>query len=713
MSCVLPKNTPVEAGAPNPLGAHWDGRGVNFALFSAHAERVELCLFDPKGKRETARIQMPEHTDQVWHCYLPDARPGLLYGYRCYGPYEPKIGHRFNHNKLLIDPYARLLQGVIKWSDAHYGYRRSSNKEDLSFDRRDSAPSMPKCVVVDSGFHWLNHRRPRVPWSETILYETHVRGFTMRHEGIPKDVRGTFAGLGHKKIVEYLKALGITSVELLPCHAYIDDEFLVDKGLRNYWGYMTLNYFAPEYRYLSTPHLSDFKTMVLRLHDAGIEVIMDVVFNHTCEGNHLGPTLSFRGIDNLSYYRLLPHDKRLYINDTGCGNTLDTCHPRVLQMIMDSLRYWVTEMGVDGFRFDLASTLGRERHGFDRGSGFFDAVRQDPVLAGVKMIAEPWDIGPGGYQLGGFPAGWAEWNDRTRDVVRRFWRGEEGFLPELARRLHGSSDKFEHHGRRPWASINYVCSHDGFTLNDLVSYNLRHNHANGENNEDGHKSSFSYNHGMEGPSAEPRIRRLRARQRRNMLASIMVSQGTPMILAGDELSRTQGGNNNAYCQDNETSWMNWNFRSQENREFLAFVKRLIRLRKEHPVLRRDYYMHGSYQSLVTGFADIQWVNPSGGLMSEDCWHSENACCFGLLYAGDVHRHQGQVADLPLDDTLLILFNANQTDTTFLLPKPKTGSLWLCLLNTAEPEMPEGELQIKVGEAYKLPYRSVSVFALEP
>ncbi len=712
MSCVLPANTPVEPGSPYPLGATWDGRGVNFALFSANAERVELCLFDAKGKRETSRVNLLEQTDGVWHCYLPHARPGLLYGYRCYGPYEPKLGHRFNHHKLLVDPYAKMLVGSIKWTDAHYGYRRNSPKGDLSFDRRDSAQQMPKCKVVDPAFNWFDSRKPNVPWSETVIYETHLRGFTMRHEGIPKDMRGTFLGMSHHKIIEYLKALGITSVELLPVHHYVDDAFLADRGLRNYWGYMTLNFFSPELRYLATPHLADFKTMVMRLHDAGIEVLLDVVYNHTCEGNEMGPTLSYRGIDNHSYYRLLPDDKRYYINDTGCGNTLDITHPRVLQMVMDSLRYWAEEMQVDGFRFDLASILGRELHGFDQGCGFFDAVRQDPVLNRCKLIAEPWDLGPGGYQLGGFPPGWAEWNDRTRDVVRRFWRGDEGFLPELARCVHGSSDKFEGSGRRPQASINYVCSHDGFTLNDLVSYNQRHNHANGENNNDGHHNSYSLNHGQEGPSADDKIRGLRARQRRNMLATVFLSQGVPMLLAGDEIGRTQSGNNNAYCQDNEMTWHNWNLHSNEKREFLAFVQRLIKLRAAHPVLRRSYYMHSQVQSAVTGFHDIQWVNLAGGLMSEDCWQTENMRCLGVLYAGDVEPVSCGQAQSCSDESLLILFNANPQDLAFTLPKPlHCGGTWRCLLNTAEPRQVEGEPALPAGETFALPARSVVVFAL--
>ena len=523
----MPSRSMIWPGRPDPLGATWDGSGVNFALFSVYAEKVELCLFDAAGTREIERIVLPEYTNEVWHGYLPEGRPGMLYGYRVYGAYDPANGHRFNANKLLIDPYAKALVGPLRWSDAHYGYRVGSQREDLSFDRRDNARGMPKSQVVDLAFTWGNDKPPRTSWGRTVIYEAHPRGFTMQHEAVPPQLRGTFAGLNTNAVVEYLRALGISAIELLPVHAFADDRHLVAKGLHNYWGYNSLNYFAPHAPYLSSGTLAEFKTMVARFHDAGIEVILDVVYNHTAEGNHLGPTLSFRGVDNASYYRLMPDDKRHFIDDTGTGNSLNMAHPRVLQMVMDSLRYWVTEMHVDGFRFDLATTVARESYGFDSQGGFLDACGQDPVLSKVKLIAEPWDVGPGGYQVGGFPPGWAEWNDRYRDTVRRFWKGDMGMLPDLAARLTGSADIFERNGRRPWSSINFITAHDGFTLNDLVSYNDKHNEANGENNRDGSSANNSWNHGVEGPTNNPAVNALREQQKRNLLATLLLSQGTP------------------------------------------------------------------------------------------------------------------------------------------------------------------------------------------
>src|SRR3954471_18614816 len=526
----MPRNR-LREGQPFPLGATWDGLGVNFALFSANATKVELCLFDIEGKKELERIEMPEYTDEVWHCYLPDARPGTVYGYRVHGPYEPEAGHRFNPNKLVLDPYAKAHVGALKWDSAVFGYTLGADGDDLTYDERDSARFMPKSRVIDPAFTWGRERAPSIPWDRTIVYETHVGGYTKLHPAVPERLRGTYAGLGRKEVVDYIRSLGVTSIELLPIHAFVNDSYLLDKGLTNYWGYNTIGFFAPDPRYSAVPAFafSEFKEMVARLHDAGLEVILDVVYNHTAEGNEKGPTLSFKGIDNASYYRLLPEKPRYYINDTGTGNTFNLSHPRVLQLVTDSLRYWATEMRVDGFRFDLATILGREPYGFDEGGGFLDTCRQDPVLNSVKLIAEPWDCGPGGYQVGGFPPGWAEWNDRFRDDVRGFWKGDEGLLPALASRITGSADKFNKRGRRPWASVNFLTAHDGFTLNDTVSYNEKHNEANGEGNRDGHSHNLSYNHGVEGPTDDPEIWAVRLRQMRNMLATLFLSRGTPML----------------------------------------------------------------------------------------------------------------------------------------------------------------------------------------
>ncbi len=547
----------VWPGKPYPLGATWDGEGVNFAVFSEHADEVELCLFDSQGRRELHRVKIREQTDQVWHCYLPEARPGVLYGYRVHGPYKPSEGLRFNPHKLLLDPYTKQIQGDLKWSDSHFGYKIGSKTQDLSFDRRDSAPGMLKSVVIDPAFTWGADRPPRIPWHESLIYEVHVRGFTHRHPEIPQDLRGTYAGMASAPVIDYLKRLGITAVELMPVHCFVDDRSLVEKGLRNYWGYNTIGFFAPEPRYSSTGSLNEFKTMVKCLHSAGIEVILDVVYNHTAEGNQMGPTLSFRGIDNSVYYRVSPDDPRYYVDYTGTGNTLNMRHPRVLQLIMDSLRYWVLEMHVDGFRFDLAATLARELHEVDRLGAFLDIIHQDPVLSQVKLIAEPWDLGEGGYQVGKFPVGWAEWNDRYRDAIRSYWKGDGGQIGELAYRITGSSDLYARSGRRPYASINFVTAHDGFTLKDLVSYNQKHNEANGEDNRDGTDNNRSWNCGVEGPTEDPGVLALRAKQMRNFLATMFFSQGVPMLLAGDSIGHTQQGNNNAYCQDNEISWINW------------------------------------------------------------------------------------------------------------------------------------------------------------
>src|SRR4051794_17816406 len=583
----------LSAGSPYPLGATWDGLGTNFAVFSAHAERIDLCLFDPSGKRQIQTFGLPERTDEVWHGYLPNARAGLLYGYRAYGPYDPQNGHRFNHYKLLLDPYARRIAGDLRWSDALFGYRVNSPRADLSFDRRDSAAGMYKAVVTDESFNWADDQPPNIPWSDTIIYEVHLRGLSMLREDLRPHERGTFAALAEPDFIEHIRRLGVTALELLPIHAFVQDRHLLQKGLSNYWGYNTIGFFAIEPRYLSEGTANEMRVAVRRLHAAGIEVILDVVYNHTAEGSEAGPTLSFRGLDNASYYRLVPDNRRRCINDTGTGNTVNLSNARVLQMVMDSLRYWVTQFHVDGFRFDLGVTLGREPHGFDPGAGFFDALRQDPILSRVKLISEPWDIGPGGYQLGHHPPGFAEWNDRFRDTVRRFWRGDAGQRSDLAARIAGSSDLFDRRSRRPWASVNFISSHDGYTLADVVSYIARHNEANGEDNRDGHGENYSANWGVEGPSDDPVILDTRRRIARAMLATVFFAHGTPMLLGGDEFGRTQQGNNNAYCQDNEMSWFDWKLaESSEGRALIAYVARLVELRHQHPVLRCRHFLHG-------------------------------------------------------------------------------------------------------------------------
>ncbi len=664
----------VLPGNHHTLGATWDGAGVNFALFSAHAERVELCIYDTSGKRERERITLPECTNEVWHGYVPGIVPGDCYGYRVYGPYDPAQGHRFNHNKLLIDPYAKQLIGNIKWSDVHLAYRTNSPREDLSFDRRDNSRAMPKCVVVDTAYTWGDDKRPDIHMSDSVIYEAHVRGLTIKHEGLDESIRGSYAGLGDKQIIQHLKSLGVTTVELMPIHHFVDDRFLVDKGLKNYWGYSTLNFFAPEQRYFSGQgDLGEVKQMVRKLHDAGLEVILDVVYNHTCEGDQRGPSLSFKGIDNSSYYRLMPDDKRYYINDTGCGNTLNLNHPRVLQMVMDSLRYWVTEMHVDGFRFDLATSLARDTQGYNDRSAFLVAVGQDPVLSRVKLIAEPWDIGPGGYQLGGFPAAWSEWNDKYRDTVRRYWRGDDGMLPELASRVFGSSDLFNHSGRGAWSSVNFVTTHDGYTLMDVVSYKDRHNEANGEDSRDGHDANYSDNYGVEGVTENKAINNYRNLQRRNMIATVLLSQGVPLLLAGDEMGRTQGGNNNAYCQDNEINWIDWSLCEQDE-AFLTFVKSAIALRKSQPLLRlRRFADVENRQVLAT------WCEPSGNPMSDHQWGESFAKCVSLLISNANSEHEsGQLCE-----NLLIVFNASKEAVKIQFPTAAGVSEWSCKLDTAK------------------------------
>jgi glycogen operon protein len=701
--------TRVLAGEAYPLGATWDGRGVNFALFSAHAEKVELCLFDRPNARERERVVLPECTDQVWHGYLPDARPGTLYGYRVYGPYKPEEGHRFNPNKLLIDPYARLLQGRLRWADSHFGYRIGSPRGDLSFDRRDNAYGMVKCMVVDPSFSWGVDVKPRHSWRNTVIYETHLRGYTMRHPALRKSIRGTASGLASKPVIDYLKALGITAVELLPVQAFLNDRPLVDKGLANFWGYNTLGFFAPEPAYLASRELYKFKTMVARLHDADIEVIMDVVYNHTGEGNELGPTLCFRGIDNASYYRLDHDNPRRYINDTGTGNTFNLGHPRVLQMVMDSLRYWAGEMHVDGFRFDLATALARGPEGFNPHCSFLDALSQDPLLAETKLIAEPWDLGPGGYQLGHYGHGWSEWNDRYRDTVRRFWRGDEGVLPELATRLTASADLFDHDGRRPRSTINFVTAHDGFTLGDLVSYEHKHNKANGENNQDGNDDNLSANYGVEGETDDASILALRQRQRRNFLATLLLSQGVPMLLAGDEFARTQGGNNNAYCQDNDTSWVDWGRREDEHHDDVAFVRRLLELRREHAVLGWPHFLHGESRC-DRGLKNLTWLASDATEMGEQHWQDDSARTLGMLLNGNAGHHYMEVSR-PLRQIMLLLFNAHTEAVDFKLPTLPFGHSWSCVLDTARAvsEEPRG---YGFGDVYPLGDRTVALFHLK-
>jgi isoamylase len=668
----------VLPGRPYPLGANWDGLGVNFAVFSGNATRVELCLFDPSGRRETARHDLPECTDEIWHGYLPDAKPGQLYGYRAHGPYDPRAGHRFNPNKLLLDPYAKELSGELLWSDALFGYRVGSPRDDLSFDRRDSARAMPKAVVIDDGFNWGDDRPPAVPWDQTVIYEAHLRGLTVLHEMVPHRERGTFAALANPHVIEHLSRLGITTIELLPVHAFLQDRFLVARRLRNYWGYSTLAYFAPEPRYLVDPWARNVaKVAIRRLHAAGIEVILDVVYNHTCEGNEMGPTLSWRGLDNQSYYRLVPGDERHHINDTGTGNTLNVSHPRVLQMVMDSLRYWVESYHVDGFRFDLGTILGREPFGFDPGSGFFDAIRQDPILSRVKLISEPWDIGPGGYQVGNHPPGFAEWNDRFRDDVRQFWNGTSGMRGGLAARLSGSDELFDHSRRRPWASVNFLASHDGFTLHDLTSYEQRHNEANGEDNNDGHGSNHARNWGAEGETDDPAINTTRAAVRRAMLTTLFVSAGTPMLMAGDEMNRTQNGNNNAYCQDNEISYVDWSRGATDDARTLAdFTARLIALRQRYESLRPPRYLHGAM--VRDGIADVAWFDQHGNAMTPQAWDEPEART--LIMRRAIPRTAGGI------EMTLMLFNGDSSEQEFILPGP--DAVWMLLARSALPTEPE-------------------------
>jgi isoamylase len=704
----------VWPGDPYPLGATWTGVGVNFAVFSAHATKVELCLFEgPHATKETARVELPEHTDQVWHAFLPDARPNQLYGYRVYGPYEPQSGHRFNPNKVVMDPYAKSVARTIQWSDEMFGYEVGHRDADLSFDARDNAAYAPLAAVVDPAFTWGDDRPPRTPWHDTVIYEMHVRGFSIRHPSIPEPQRGTYEALTSEHALEHLKKLGVTAVELMPVHHHARDRYLHEKGLTNYWGYNSYGYFAPERRFAAsrTPAgaVREFKRMVRALHAAGLEVILDVVYNHTAEGNQLGPTLSLKGIDNASYYRLVSDNPRYYMDFTGCGNTLNMQSPQVLQLIMDSLRYWVLEMHVDGFRFDLASALARELFEVDRLGAFFDIIHQDPVLSQVKLIAEPWDLGQGGYQVGNFPVLWTEWNGKYRDSVRRFWRGDGGTVSELATRLAGSNDLYARSGRQPYASINFITAHDGFTLHDLVSYNEKRNEANGEENRDGENNNLSWNAGVEGPTDDPEIKALRERQKRNFLATLLLSQGVPMISHGDEIGRTQRGNNNAYCQDNEISWIDWNL-DADKRTLLNFVTKLIHFRQSQPVLRRRKYFLG--RSIRGGAVkDLAWLAPDGREMTDEAWNADFVRSIGMLLNGSAIEEVNERGEPIMGDSLLVLLNAHNDKVLFKMPALDERHQWRRVFDTFEPHGPDRVP--KAGARYPLQGRSVAVFKVTP
>ncbi len=701
----------VWPGSPYPLGATWNGATVNFALFSEHATQVELCLFDSvHDKEESHRIAIPNQTDQVWHVALPDVRPGQLYGYRVHGPYAPEEGHRFNPSKVVLDPYAKAVGRKVRWSDEMFGYRIGDPAEDLSMDTRDNAPFAPLGVVVDPAFTWGDDRPPGIPWHKTVIYEMHVKGFTCQNPAVPDLFRGTYAGLTTAAAIDYLLDLGVTTVELLPVHHHVDDRHLVERGLSNYWGYNTLAFLAPDNRYTSHPEnpaesVREFKMMVRALHAAGLEVILDVVYNHTAEGSHLGPTLSFRGIDNSAYYRLVKENERYYMDYTGCGNTLNMLHPRVLQLIMDSLRYWVLEMHVDGFRFDLASTLARELHEVDRLGAFFDIIHQDPVLSQVKLIAEPWDLGEGGYQVGNFPIGWTEWNGKYRDCIRRFWKGDGDTAAEFATRLCGSSDLYAHSGRSPYASINFITCHDGFSLQDLVSYNEKHNEANGEENRDGANDNLSWNCGVEGPTEDAAVMALRERQKRNFIATLFLSQGVPMLRAGDELSHTQQGNNNTYCQDSELTWLNWELTAEQH-GFLHFVRRVVALWKEQPVLQRRKFFQGR-PLRGAEIKDLTWYEPSGQEMSNEAWTASSLRCLGVRLAGDLIGEVDSRGRKIVGDTLLLLFNAHHEPFPFTLPDHGVNEQWELLLDTSDPTRQDEFFPM--GEEFALRERSLAVF----
>ncbi|WP_424934533.1 glycogen debranching protein GlgX [Amaricoccus macauensis] len=688
----------VREGSPFPLGATWDGSGVNFALFSANATKVELCLFDANGRRETARIPLPEYTHEVWHGYLPEVRPGQLYGYRVHGPYEPQSGHRFNPNKLLLDPYAKQFNTEIRWHDSVFGYRIGHRAEDLSFDRRNSAFVMPKCVVVDPAVTWGPDIRPAHPWAETIIYEAHVKGLTALNRDIPDQFRGTFAGLADPRAIDHLVKLGVTAVELMPVQAFFDDRYLIEKNLTNYWGYNTVGFFAPATRYLSSgSDLHEFKLMVRRLHEANIEVILDVVYNHTAEGNQMGPTLSFRGIDNASYY-ILADDPRYYYDTTGCGNTVNLKHNRVLQMVMDSLRYWVETCHVDGFRFDLASSLGRDRDTFSSDATFLDAVRQDPVLSRVKLIAEPWDTGPYGYQVGNFPPGWAEWNDQYRDTIRSYWKGDAGQIGGLSAHLMGSAGLFDKRGRRPWASVNFITAHDGFTLMDTVSYNDKHNEANGEGNNDGHDDNKSWNCGAEGPTDDEEILDLRDRLRRAMAATMLLSQGTPMMLMGDEIGRTQDGNNNTYCQDTPLNWLDLENVSERDQDFFDFISAMISLRKSCLLFRYPNFIHKTAEGKDP--IDVEWLRPDGKPMQEEDWENGESRTLGFLLDTEELK-------------TIMLFNAHFETVPFDLGAFADAGDWSLLVDTATGLATRVGIPADLSEPYPVEGRSLKVLEVRP
>ncbi|MEZ6060381.1 MAG: glycogen debranching protein GlgX [Planctomycetaceae bacterium] len=701
----------VWPGAPHPLGATWDGQGVNFAIFSENAERIELCLFDDAtDKQESVRLDLTEQTDLVWHGYVPGLKPGQLYGYRVHGEYNPYVGHRFNGQKIVLDPYARAVGRGIQWSDSMFGY--DTERDDLVRDDRDNAAFAPLGTVINSAFDWEGDRHPRTPWHKTLIYEAHVKGFTMRHPGVPEELRGTYSGLCSPAAIDHLKQLGVTAIELMPVHYHVDDRHLVTAGLDNYWGYNTLSFFAPDTRYASAIRpvevINEFRNMVRCLHAADIEVILDVVYNHTGEGNHLGPTLSLRGIDNASYYRMMPGNARYYQDFTGCGNTLNMQCPRVLQLIMDSLRYWVQEMHVDGFRFDLCSALARELHDVDKLSAFFDIILQDPVISQVKLIAEPWDLGSGGYQVGNFPHLWSEWNGKYRDTIRRFWAGDGGAVNEFATRLTGSSDLFEHNGRRPYASINFVTAHDGFCLRDLVSYHDKRNLANLEQNRDGDNHNNSWNCGVEGETADAAVVALRNRQRKNFMATLMMSQGVSMLRAGDELGHTQNGNNNAYCQDNEISWLNWDL-NEEQQDFLQFCRDVVKLWQDQPVLKRRNFFQGR-RIRGAGVKDIAWLLPEGGEVTDRVWSSRAVHSLGVRLNGESMDEVDERGEQIVGDTLLMLLNPQHDDVAFVLPKHKPSERWVPLFDTGcQIDSSRGWAQ---GERYHLVSHSMATFILK-
>ncbi|MGE8427800.1 MAG: glycogen debranching protein GlgX [Sphingobacterium sp.] len=697
--------TKIYTGSPYPLGATYDGEGVNFALFSEHAEAVELCLYNSSDEEEIAKFKITEKTHQVWHIYLSGIKPGQRYGYRVYGPHDPSQGHRFNPHKLLIDPYAKAISGTVQWDDALFAY--TIGEDDMSFDTTDSAPFVPKAVVIDNKFDWGSDNPPRVPMHQSIIYETHVKGFTATHPDIPEEIRGTYAALAHPVAINYLKELGITAVELLPIHHFLTDRHLKDKGLTNYWGYNSIGFFAPDVRYSASgthgEQVLEFKKMVKALHESGIEVILDVVYNHTGEGNEMGPTLSFRGIDNASYYRLA-EDPRYYMDFTGTGNTLNTRQPNVLRLIMDSLRYWVEEMHVDGFRFDLASALARELHEVDKLSSFFDVIHQDPVISQVKLIAEPWDIGEGGYQVGEFPAGWAEWNGKYRDCIRDYWIGADSMIAEFANRLTGSSDLYRGDNRTPSASVNFITAHDGFTLHDLVSYNDKHNEANGEDNQDGESHNRSWNCGVEGPTDDATVNSLRQKQKRNMLVTLFVSQGVPMLVAGDELGRKQQGNNNAYCQDNEISWLDW---TSVDGTLLDFTKKLIHFRREHPVFCRRKWFQG-IPIRGTGVEDIVWFLPDASEMDDHHWQEDYARSLAVFLNGQGIRSVDTDGNKIADANFYLLFNAHWEDVTYKLPNENYGASWNKILDTNSDRITDFG-QFPAGDTVLVPSRSILLF----